>query len=103
MKIKQVIEMLSRYSPEEELCILWWDKPQFDNLDGLILDDHGWAKICKEFDEWEHAGSEVNQWILDASIDYAELVKEEGITKSEYASKMGLAEEAVDNWEEPDA
>jgi hypothetical protein len=27
----------------------------------------------------------------------------EGITKSEYASKMGLTEEAVDNWKEPDA
>jgi DNA-binding transcriptional regulator YiaG len=30
-------------------------------------------------------------------------LKEEGITKSTYASKMGLTEEAVDNWEEPDA
>jgi hypothetical protein len=73
MKIKQVIEMLSRYSPEDELCILWWDKPQFDNMDGLLLDEEAWARICKEFDEWEHAGSEVNQWILDASIDYAEI------------------------------
>jgi hypothetical protein len=73
MKIKQVIDMLSRYSPEDELCILWWDKPQFDNLDGLVLDDEAWARICKEFDEWENAGADVNQWILDASIDYAEI------------------------------
>lgn len=103
MKVKQIMEMLSRYSPEDELVVLWWDKPQFDNLDGLDLSHESWDRICKEFDEWEDAGSEVNQWILDASIDYAELVKEEGITKSEYASKMGLAEEAVDNWEDPDA
>jgi hypothetical protein len=73
MKIKQVIDMLSRYSPEDELCILWWDKPQFDNLDGLVLDDEAWARICKEFDEWDNAGADVNQWILDASIDYAEI------------------------------
>jgi hypothetical protein len=65
--------MLSRYSPEDELCILWWDKPQFDNLDGLVLDDEAWARICKEFDEWDNAGADVNQWILDASIDYAEI------------------------------
>jgi hypothetical protein len=71
VKIKQVIDMLSRYSPEDELCILWWDKPQFDNLDGLVLDDEAWARICKEFDEWDDAGADVNQWILDASIDYA--------------------------------
>jgi hypothetical protein len=72
MKIKQIMEMLSRYSPEDELCILWWDKPQFDNLDELSLTEEGWARICKEFDEWENAGSEINQWMLDASIEYAE-------------------------------
>ena len=73
MKVKEVIEMMNRYSPEDELCILWWDKPQFDNLDELVLDDTGWSRICKEFDEWGNAGADVNQWILDASIDHAGL------------------------------
>ena len=74
MKIKQVMEMLSRYSPEDELCILWWDKPQFEFPEDyeIKLTDEGWARICKEFDEWENAGSEINQWMLDASIEYAE-------------------------------
>jgi hypothetical protein len=75
--IRQIIEMLSRYSPDEELCILWWDKPQFDNLDGLELTQQGWALICREFDEWENAGNDVNQWIMDSALEYAELVKEE--------------------------
>lgn len=77
MIIRQIIEMLSRYSPDEELCILWWDKPQFDNLDGLELTQQGWALICREFDEWENAGNDVNQWIMDSALEYAELVKEE--------------------------
>ena len=37
MIIKQAIEMLNRYSPDDELCILWWDKPQFENMDGLVV------------------------------------------------------------------
>jgi hypothetical protein len=73
MKVSKAIEMLSRYSPEQEVCILWWDKPQFENYDGLELTDAGWEKICKEFDEWENAGNDVNQWIMDAGLDYAEL------------------------------
>ena len=74
MKVKQIIEMLSRYSPDEELVMVWWDKPLFDKLDGLDLSDESWDRICKEFDEWEDAGSDVNQWVLDASLEYAETV-----------------------------
>lgn len=104
MIIKQIIEMLSRYSPDDELCILYWDKEQFDYRDDEheVLTTEKWAEICKEFDEWEDAGHSVSEWIADAVIEKVEL-KEEGITKSEYASKMGLTEEAVDNWKEPDA
>jgi hypothetical protein len=72
MKAKQAIEMLSKYSPEDEVCILWWDKPQFENYDGLTLTDAGWSEICKQFDEWEDAGSDVNQWVVDASLELAE-------------------------------
>ena len=76
MKVKQAIEMLGRYSAEDEVCILWWDKPQFENYDGLTLTDDGWAEICKQFDEWEDAGSDVNQWVVDASLELAEPIKE---------------------------
>jgi hypothetical protein len=81
--IRQIIEMLSRYSPDEELCILWWDKPQFENMDGLELTQEGWALVCKEFDEWENAGNDVNQWIMDSALEYAELVKEEPDAREE--------------------
>ena len=105
MIVKQIIEMLSHHHPDDELCVLYWDKEQFDYRDDEheILTTQAWAEICKEFDEWEDAGHSVSEWIADAVIEKVELVEEEGITKSEYASKMGLTEEAVDNWEEPDA
>ena len=45
---------------------------------------------CNECETWA--------WAL---LDWEDQERKEGITKSEYASKMGLTEEAVDNWEEP--
>lgn len=45
--------------------------------------------------------NECETWAL-ALLDWEAQERKEGITKSEYASKMGLTEEAVDNWEEPD-
>lgn len=72
VKAKEAIEILSRYSPEDELCILWWDKPQFDNLDEMTLTDEGWGKICKEFDAWDNAGQEVTEWINDATFEHME-------------------------------
>ena len=74
MKIKQAIEMLSRYSPDDEICILYWDKEQFDYRDDEheVLTTEKWAEICKEFDEWEYAGHSVSEWISEAVHDNLE-------------------------------
>lgn len=77
MKVKEIMEMIGRYEPEEELIILWWDRPQFDNLDGLQLTDAHWSQICKEFDEWDSAGADINQWVLDSALEYAEALEED--------------------------
>ena len=70
--------MLGRYSPEEELCVLYWDKEQFDYRDDEheVLTTEAWAEICKEFDEYfmhEGAGHHVSEWIADAVIEKVEL------------------------------
>jgi hypothetical protein len=76
--IKQIIEMLSRYHPDDELCILYWDKEQFDYRDDEheVLTTEKWAEICKEFDGWEDAGHSVSEWIADAVIEKVELKEE---------------------------
>ena len=75
MKVKTLLEMLSRHSPEEELCVLYWDKEQFDYRDDEheVLTTEAWAEICKEFDEWADAGHHVSEWIADAVIEKVEL------------------------------
>ena len=75
MKVKTLLEMLSRHSPEEELCVLYWDKEQFDYRDDEheILTTEAWAEICKEFDEWEDAGHASGEWIADAVIEKVEI------------------------------
>jgi hypothetical protein len=75
MKVKTLLEMLSRYSPEDELCVLYWDKEQFDYRDDEheVLTTEKWAEISKEFDEWEDAGHQVSEWIADAVIEKVEL------------------------------
>ena len=75
MKVKTLLEMLSRHSPEEELCVLYWDKEQFDYRDDEheILTTEAWAEICKEFDEWEDAGHASGEWIADAVIEKVDI------------------------------
>ena len=75
MKVKTLLEMLGRHSPEEELCVLYWDKEQFDYRDDEheVLTTEAWAEICKEFDEWEDAGHASGEWIADAVIEKVEL------------------------------
>lgn len=74
MKVKDLLEVLSKYEPDEEICVLWWDKETYDYnpLEEEHLSDEAWARICKEFDEWDEAGLDVSQWIADAVIEYSE-------------------------------
>jgi hypothetical protein len=69
MKIKTLLEMLNRYSPEDELCVLYWDR---DNFDYEELTVSAWSEICKEFDEWEDAGLDVSEWLSEAVSKKAE-------------------------------
>jgi hypothetical protein len=74
MKIKLVIEMLSRYSPDDEICLLYWDNEQYDYAEeeDFSLTLENWAKICDEFDNWDNAGESVTRWISEAVHDHLE-------------------------------
>jgi hypothetical protein len=74
MKVKEAIKMLSRYSPEDEICLLYWDKEQYDYAEDedFIITTENWTKICHKFDEWDDAGSSVTRWISEAVHDHLE-------------------------------
>lgn len=73
MKVEQLIEILQKdYKGTDDICVLWWSKPEVENLDDTTLTDESWAKICLEFDEWQDADTTVSEWIANAVIEYSE-------------------------------
>jgi len=73
MKVSEIMEMLNRYSLDDELCILWWDKENFvfPEDDEMMLTDEAWLKVSQEFDKWDNPSEEVTQWIAEAVIEHA--------------------------------
>lgn len=72
MKVKALIEQLSKLDPEDDICALYWTKDLFDYEmeDEYILTKEVWAKIVNQFDGEEF--STVGEWIADGVIEYAE-------------------------------
>ena len=68
MRVKDILEALSKYSPEENLIVLYWDKSHFDwdKDDEYTLTSDAWDEVCEEFDEWDSAGQDIGEWIADA-------------------------------------
>lgn len=73
MRVADLIAMLSRYSPDTQVCALYWDKELFDydKEDETHLTDEAWGRICREFDETEELGASVTEWIRDAALEYS--------------------------------
>ncbi len=70
MKIKDMIRHLSELNPEDEICVVWWERPERKDIGGdLCVDD--WGRICQEFDDYiAFDGSDLNDWMEQAIIDY---------------------------------
>lgn len=74
MKVSKVIEALQKLSPDDEILVLWWEKPffEFAEEDELVLTDEAWSEISKEFDAWGNAGRDIDEWLTDAVLEHAE-------------------------------
>lgn len=72
MKVEKLIEILQKgYKGTDDICVLWWSKPEVDDLDDKVLTDEDWAKVCLEFDEWQDADFAISEWVADAVLQYA--------------------------------
>ena len=74
MKVHELIKQLTEeLNPDEEVCVLVWDKAMFEfqDDDELFLTDEGWERVVKDFEAESHS----NLWsaISDACMDYAEM------------------------------
>lgn len=74
MKVSELINQLIKIQPDEDICVLYWEKPSYDydSDDENVLTKEAWAEICTEFDNWEDAGVELSEWIADAVIEKSE-------------------------------
>lgn len=73
MKVSDLTEILSNMNPDDDICVLLYDKSIFDyeNDDDLTLTKEGWAKVCKDFDDAPF--NDVYESISMAVLDYAEM------------------------------
>lgn len=73
MKVRHLMEHLSKMNPDDDICALVYDKTQFDfpDDDDLTLTKEGWEKLCDDFDE--QPWSDIWQSLSDGAIHYAEI------------------------------
>lgn len=74
MKVSQLHALLKDFKPDDELMVLFWEKPAVFWNDELELTDEGWARIVKEFEEWVNSDRDIADWLADAIIDHSEVV-----------------------------
>jgi hypothetical protein len=75
--VKEILKYLEGRDENEPLCAMLFEKSSFDFLpdDDLVLTDEGWQKLVDDFEGM--AFRDVLQWLSDASIDYADITREE--------------------------
>lgn len=65
MKVEKLLKIIEEnYKSEDDICVLLWDKP-------MDISVEQWSKVCADFDEWDNAGADINDWIVDAIIDHS--------------------------------
>lgn len=69
MKVKDLIEQISQWDPEEEVCVLTYRKElfEYDQEDDVELTRDGWAKVVSAFEEngfWD-IHEEILMWVQD--------------------------------------
>jgi hypothetical protein len=74
VKVSELLKQLGELNPNDDICVLYWEKPSYDydDDDENVLTAEAWAEICAEFDDWEDAGTELSEWIADAVIEKSE-------------------------------
>ena len=70
MKVSQLIEDLSKYDPEEELIVAYWDKEIVTHLSGEEITPEVWSEAVVDFSEREFS------WQSDAFDCIVELIEE---------------------------
>lgn len=77
MKVSHLRSLVEGMNPDDELMVLFWEKPEVFWDDELELTNEGWLKIVEEFEGWDGADQDICNWLADAVIDHSEIVDTE--------------------------
>lgn len=74
MKVKELLENLSKLDPEDDVCALVFYKAMFDFApdDEMTLTKEGWENLCQDFDATPF--SDIFSSLMDGVLEYAEPV-----------------------------
>ena len=62
MKVKDAIQYLNKYEPEDELLIMWWDSDALASPDDTVTNEE-WSQIIDQTDGYGFDG--INQDIYE--------------------------------------
>ena len=71
MNVRQMINVLQTYKPDEEICVLWWDRHMYEGEVSAEV----WSLLVSEFES--ELESETPRFGLDISGYLAARVEEE--------------------------
>ena len=74
MRVSQIKEILSAYSDDDEMIIMFWEKPEMVDSD-YTLSTEGWSNIVREFEEMDGADQYICDWLADSIIEHGEEVE----------------------------
>lgn len=85
MKAKEIINLLQKLNPEEEVIALWWDRNNF-TIDGFTIggdevSESVWNKVCEDFNHWEGIEDSITLSIVESIVQFEEEEEEEGTYK----------------------
>lgn len=64
MKAKDLIEQISKLDPNEEICVLWWERENFSDVSVET-----WNKVCDIFDKSDSVGDDVSLTLVQTLTD----------------------------------
>lgn len=53
MKVSQLRHLVEGMNPDDELMVLFWEKPEVFWNEETELTNEGWSSIVKEFEDWD--------------------------------------------------
>ncbi len=78
MRVSELSQILSHYSENDEIAVVWYDKGDFEIDLDQNLSDKNWQLICEEFTLDEHIDRVNRNFLQSRSYDLQEGLECEG-------------------------